>query len=309
MTDQPYLRLLGALALSLAPVALSAQDAPASVAAATTYHACYAPQTGTVYRIREAGLPQACTRASHVAFSWGAEGTPGPQGPAGAQGPVGAPGEKGADGAAGPKGSDGAAGAPGPAGPKGDAGPQGAKGDAGAAGLQGPAGDAGPAGPAGPQGPRGDAGAAGPQGPSGADGRDGAVGPAGPKGEKGAPGAPGANGAAGPAGPQGTPGDPGAQGERGAQGPAGEPGVGGWTEVRESFEVRAYSYLTMTISCPAGTTMINPGFRISPNSPRGIVLSEAVPKYGVEFLVTAVNDDQTSAGTVHLSAVCVTGFR
>lgn len=55
----------------------------------------------------------------------------------------------GAQGPPGPTGPAGATGAQGPAGPKGDTGSQGPKGDAGAQGVQGPKGDTGPQGPAG----------------------------------------------------------------------------------------------------------------------------------------------------------------
>lgn len=44
--------------------AVAAQSAPA------VYYACYVPLTGTVYRIKETGLKQACTSTTHVEFSW-----------------------------------------------------------------------------------------------------------------------------------------------------------------------------------------------------------------------------------------------
>jgi trimeric autotransporter adhesin len=36
----------------------------------TVFHACYVPLTGTVYRIKETSLKQACASASHVEFTW-----------------------------------------------------------------------------------------------------------------------------------------------------------------------------------------------------------------------------------------------
>ena len=59
--------LLAALALvagSGGERALSAQSAP------KVYYACYVPLTGTVYRIKESDVKQACTSTAHVEFSW-----------------------------------------------------------------------------------------------------------------------------------------------------------------------------------------------------------------------------------------------
>ncbi|HSJ23592.1 MAG TPA: hypothetical protein VK929_02835 [Longimicrobiales bacterium] len=81
-----------------------AQDPP------TILYACYVPQSGTVYRIREADLREECTAPVHIMFSWNQQG---PQGPQGEPGP------------AGPQGPAGPAGATGPAGPEGPAGPAG----------------------------------------------------------------------------------------------------------------------------------------------------------------------------------------
>lgn len=82
-------------------------------------YACYIPNTGTTYRIKETDLKQTCTNTSHVMFSWNQQGVAGPVGP---QGPIGLVGPQG------------------PQGPQGVAGPVGPKGDAGPAGPQGPAG-------------------------------------------------------------------------------------------------------------------------------------------------------------------------
>src|SRR3954469_909207 len=40
------------------------------------FYACYVPASGTVYRIKETGLPSICTMVSHVQFSW-TDGLPG----------------------------------------------------------------------------------------------------------------------------------------------------------------------------------------------------------------------------------------
>jgi len=69
------------------PAALGAQSVAASVGAAdgvvavidpsTTYYACYVPGSGTVYRIKAANTPAACTKSTHVEFSWSPPTTPG----------------------------------------------------------------------------------------------------------------------------------------------------------------------------------------------------------------------------------------
>jgi hypothetical protein len=48
----------------------SAQAQGSAPAAPKTFHACYVPLIGTVYRIKEPGLPEACFTNRHVAFSW-----------------------------------------------------------------------------------------------------------------------------------------------------------------------------------------------------------------------------------------------
>ena len=63
-----------------------------TAAAQATLTGCYVPNSGTVYRIKGAGLPNACHSKNHVEFTWSLQGPPGPTGPAGptgAQGPVG----------------------------------------------------------------------------------------------------------------------------------------------------------------------------------------------------------------------------
>ncbi len=58
-----HLPVAAALLSAVLPLSALAQSAP------NVYHACYVPLTGTVYRIQEPGLKQACT-TPHVAFSW-----------------------------------------------------------------------------------------------------------------------------------------------------------------------------------------------------------------------------------------------
>lgn len=144
-----------ALALGCAPlVALEAQQV----------HACYRPETGTVYRIKAAGFPAVCKQSSHVEFSWALTGPTGPAGPAGAPGIAGPPGPPGPQGQSAQSGPAGPNGPPGVAGSEGPTGPAGA---AGAAGPQGPAGTIGPPGALGRPGPQGLTGARGPSGPPG----------------------------------------------------------------------------------------------------------------------------------------------
>ncbi len=184
-----------------------------------------------------------------------ANGTPGPQGPAG---------QTGATGAQGPIGQTGPTGATGPQGPAGTTGQPGATGPQGPIGLTGPAGAIGATGPQGPAGQIGATGAQGPVGPQGATGPQGtgvtilgsfsnvnqlpATGSAGDgylvNGNlyvwsintsswsnvgniQGPAGAQGPTGATGPAGPAGQPGATGPQGPIGLTGPAGATGATG----------------------------------------------------------------------------------
>lgn len=62
------------------------------VTAQATLTGCYVPNSGTVYRIKAAGLPSACHSKNHVEFTWslqGPQGLTGPAGPTGPQGPAG----------------------------------------------------------------------------------------------------------------------------------------------------------------------------------------------------------------------------
>ncbi|HEU0013497.1 MAG TPA: hypothetical protein VFQ45_07420, partial [Longimicrobium sp.] len=125
----PWPYLLAAL-----PLALGCAATDAAAQQADTVYACYAPNTGTIYRIKETGLRTSCTNANHIEFSFNVVGPTGPQGPAG---PTGATGPQGPQGEQGPAGPAGATGAQGPQGETGPAGP------AGATGAQGPQGEQG----------------------------------------------------------------------------------------------------------------------------------------------------------------------
>jgi len=104
----------GTLLIAVSTTALT-QGPPAPA----VLYACYVPISGTVYRIKETDLKQACASATHVEFSWNQQGPQGPQGIQGIQGIQGVPG---------PTGLTGATGATGPAGPTGATGPAGASG-------------------------------------------------------------------------------------------------------------------------------------------------------------------------------------
>jgi hypothetical protein len=68
---------------------------------AKVFYACYIPNSGVTYRIKEVDLKQTCSSAEHVMFSWtdgGVAGPQGPQGPIGPQGPTGPKGEPGTPG-------------------------------------------------------------------------------------------------------------------------------------------------------------------------------------------------------------------
>lgn len=67
---------------------------------AKVFYACYVPNSGTTYRIKEVDLKETCAN-NHVMFSWTDGGTPGPQGPKGDPGPQGVPGPKGDPGVSG----------------------------------------------------------------------------------------------------------------------------------------------------------------------------------------------------------------
>jgi len=69
----------------------------------TVLYGCYVPSSGTVYRIKADGLPDACRSTQHVQFTWSLQGPPGPTGPAGPTGPQGAAGPAGGVPAAGVK--------------------------------------------------------------------------------------------------------------------------------------------------------------------------------------------------------------
>jgi hypothetical protein len=80
-----HARWFGLLAVSAALTTLGAARAGAQ----SVLYGCYVPSSGTVYRIKGAGLPDECRSQQHVQFTWSAQGPTGPQGPAGPQGPQG----------------------------------------------------------------------------------------------------------------------------------------------------------------------------------------------------------------------------
>lgn len=63
-------RLLRAAVLALvaltAPAVLRAQTMPTP----KVFYACYVPSSGSVYRVKETGLKQECSKSTHVQFSW-----------------------------------------------------------------------------------------------------------------------------------------------------------------------------------------------------------------------------------------------
>ncbi len=89
-------------------------------------HACFVPQSGTLYRIKATDPAETCKSPQHVAIQWNITGPVGPEGLPGVAGP------------AGPSGPQGSQGPVGPVGPVGNAGAQGATGGKGALGPIGP---------------------------------------------------------------------------------------------------------------------------------------------------------------------------
>ena len=93
----------------------SSAEAQSTVPESKVLHACYVPATGTVYRIKEPGLSEACTgpgtgAKQHIPFSWneqGIKGDKGDPGDTGPQGPQGEQGPQGLQGAQGPAGVSG----------------------------------------------------------------------------------------------------------------------------------------------------------------------------------------------------------
>ena len=70
-------------------VAILSLTTAAKATAQATLSGCYVPNSGTVYRIKAAGLPDACHSKNHVEFTWSLQGPPGPAGPTGPQGSTG----------------------------------------------------------------------------------------------------------------------------------------------------------------------------------------------------------------------------
>lgn len=67
-TDLRRILATGAILLA-AGLAVSPEPAEAQ-AGVTTYHACYVPGSGTIYRIKDAGTPDTCRKSTHVEFQW-----------------------------------------------------------------------------------------------------------------------------------------------------------------------------------------------------------------------------------------------
>ncbi len=79
-----------AVVAALFAVCVASAAIPQSLQAqATILTACYVPDVGVVYRVKETGLPGACTETTHVEFTWNMEGPAGPQGAPGPQGAAG----------------------------------------------------------------------------------------------------------------------------------------------------------------------------------------------------------------------------
>jgi trimeric autotransporter adhesin len=74
-TQVPSHGMLGLVAAAAA-LLLAIDSAPSSAQEPTVFFACYVPSTGTVYRIKEPGLPEKCAgpasggKQAHVEFSW-----------------------------------------------------------------------------------------------------------------------------------------------------------------------------------------------------------------------------------------------
>ncbi len=79
-----------AVVIALFAVCVASAAIPQGLQAQVTIlTACYVPDVGVVYRIKETGLPGACTETTHVEFTWNMEGPAGPQGAPGPQGAAG----------------------------------------------------------------------------------------------------------------------------------------------------------------------------------------------------------------------------
>jgi hypothetical protein len=79
------LSLVWSIAAGVAIMSLTTTTASAQA----TLTGCYVPNSGTVYRIKAAGLPTECHSKNHVEFTWSLQGPQGPAGPAGPTGPQG----------------------------------------------------------------------------------------------------------------------------------------------------------------------------------------------------------------------------
>ena len=81
MTKQSDNILIGfPVAIGLIAVTVASMSSTTVPMQATILSACYVPNVGVIYRIKEAGLSDACTDTTHVEFDWNMEG---PQGATG----------------------------------------------------------------------------------------------------------------------------------------------------------------------------------------------------------------------------------
>ena len=96
-------RTMGRSILPIAILALASLLLPAGVSA-QVIHACYVPNSGTMYRIKATDPAETCKTPQHIQFSWNIQGPPGEDGADGVDG------EDGEDGADGTDGQDGVSG-------------------------------------------------------------------------------------------------------------------------------------------------------------------------------------------------------
>lgn len=84
-----------ALLLAAAAFPATAQIVVSSGHLPDVIHACYVPNSGTIYRIGTADTKETCSSPKHVAFSWSQQGAQGEKGEQGEKGDQGEKGEKG----------------------------------------------------------------------------------------------------------------------------------------------------------------------------------------------------------------------
>jgi hypothetical protein len=150
---------------------------------------------------------------------------------------------------------------------------------------------------------------------------DGTAGVAGLKGDKGDAGAPGAKGDigaqglkgdAGATGAQGLKGDTGAQGLTGNTGATGAAGISGYEQVvtnLTSQSLAANSESVLFANCPAGKVVVGGGAVVFNASGRWIVDTSG-PTSNTQWAIvfTNITGSTISAGTIRLTAICVTAL-